>query len=41
MMARADFHQHLGAENLLPSVEAALERARVLLAGPDAPATPR
>ena len=27
MMARADFHQHLGAENLLP------ERGRLLLAG--------
>ena len=41
MMARADFHQHLGTENLLPSVEAALERARALLAGTDAPATSR
>ena len=41
MMARADFNQHLGAENLLPSVEAALERARALLAGPDAPAASR
>jgi SulP family sulfate permease len=31
MMHRADFHEHIGAENLLPSVEAALARARVLL----------
>jgi SulP family sulfate permease len=31
MMARAEFHQHIGGENLVPSVEAALERARMLL----------
>ena len=33
MMERADFHAHIGTENLLPSVEAALERARALLNG--------
>jgi SulP family sulfate permease len=32
MMQRADFHEHIGSENLLPSVEAALDRARDLLA---------
>jgi SulP family sulfate permease len=31
MMARAEFHQHIGDENLLPTVEAALARARTLL----------
>jgi SulP family sulfate permease len=31
MMERAEFHQHIGDENLLPSIEAALDRARVLL----------
>jgi SulP family sulfate permease len=31
MMQRAEFHQHIGSENLLPSVSAALARARVLL----------
>jgi SulP family sulfate permease len=31
MMERAEFHEHLGDENLLPSVEAALNRARALL----------
>jgi SulP family sulfate permease len=31
MMQRAEFHQHIGSENLLPSVSAALDRARVLL----------
>ncbi len=31
MMRRAEFHEHIGAENLLPSVEAALARARLLL----------
>ena len=30
MMDRADFHEHVGPENLLPSVEAALDRARLL-----------
>ena len=30
MMDRADFHEHVGSENLLPSVEAALDRARLL-----------
>ena len=34
MMERAEFHQHIGDENLLPSVEAALERARTLREGP-------
>ena len=31
MMQRAEFHQHIGSENLLPSVSAALDRARALL----------
>jgi SulP family sulfate permease len=31
MMERAEFHEHLGEANLVPTVEAALERARVLL----------
>jgi hypothetical protein len=29
-MARAEFHRHVGAENILPNVDAALARARVL-----------
>ncbi|MGE0393545.1 MAG: STAS domain-containing protein, partial [Vicinamibacterales bacterium] len=33
MMKRADFHAHVGDENLLPSVEAAIARARTVLAG--------
>jgi len=32
MMARAEFHRHVGGENMLPSVEAALARAQILLA---------
>jgi SulP family sulfate permease len=32
MMQRAEFHEHIGTANLLPSVAAALARARVLLA---------
>ena len=39
MMERAAFHQHIGTENLLPSVESALDRARLLLGGL-APARP-
>lgn len=31
MMERAEFHEHIGSENLLPSLEAAVERARLLL----------
>jgi SulP family sulfate permease len=31
MMERAEFHEHIGSENLLPSVQAALVRARVLV----------
>jgi SulP family sulfate permease len=31
MMERAEFHQHIGDENMLPSLEAALVRARTLL----------
>ena len=31
IMQRADFHEHIGAENLLPSVAAALARASLLL----------
>ncbi len=30
MMERAEFHEHVGSENLLPSLEAALARARFL-----------
>ena len=30
MMERAEFHDHIGTKNLLPSVEAALERAQTL-----------
>jgi hypothetical protein len=37
MMERAEFHAHLGTENLLPSVKAALERAREILEGKKAP----
>ena len=33
MMERAEFYEHIGVENLLPSVEAALDRARLLLRG--------
>jgi SulP family sulfate permease len=33
MMERAEFHQHIGGENLLPTVEAALDRARALMEG--------
>ncbi len=33
MMERAEFHQHIGDENLLPTVETALDRARALLEG--------
>ena len=35
MMQRAAFHQHIGDENLLSSVEAALDRARALLQAPE------
>ncbi len=31
MMERAEFHEHIGNENLLPSVQAALSRARELV----------
>jgi SulP family sulfate permease len=31
MMARADFHQHIGDANLAPTIEAALQRARHVL----------
>jgi SulP family sulfate permease len=39
MMARAEFHDHIGGENILPSVEAAMTRARrlLLLEAPDHP----
>jgi SulP family sulfate permease len=39
MMERADFHEHIGAENLLPSVKAALERAKGLREHPRAVTT--
>jgi SulP family sulfate permease len=32
MMERAEFHQHIGDPNLAPTIEAALSRARSLLA---------
>lgn len=32
LMAKAEFHRHVGAENILPSVEEALDRARELRA---------
>jgi sulfate permease, SulP family len=35
MMQRSEFHEHIGPGNLLPSVEAALDRARALLAARD------
>lgn len=31
MVERAEFHHHIGEENLLPTREAALTRARLLL----------
>jgi hypothetical protein len=36
-MAQAELHRHVGAENILPNVDAALERARSLRAVADAP----
>jgi SulP family sulfate permease len=33
MMERAEFHEHIGSENLVPSVQAALARARALTGG--------
>jgi hypothetical protein len=35
MMQRAEFHEHIGDENLAPSVEAALRRARGILRNGD------
>ena len=35
MMERAEFHRHIGDENMLPSLEAALAHARVLLSADD------
>lgn len=40
MMERAEFHQHIGDENLLPTMEAALARARALLRQGDGDVTP-
>ena len=40
MMERAEFHQHIGDENLLPTMEAALARARALLRQGDGDLTP-
>jgi sulfate permease, SulP family len=40
MMERAEFHQHIGDENMLPSLEAALTRARVLLESAEERASP-
>jgi len=33
MMERAEFHEHIGEENVLPHVEAAIERAQEIHAG--------
>jgi SulP family sulfate permease len=33
IMSRAEFHRHVGAENILPNVEAALRRAEELVSG--------
>ena len=35
MMDRAEFHEHLGDENLVPTIEAALQRAREVLRAGD------
>lgn len=35
MMERVEFHQHIGDENLAPTIEAALRRARGLLRADD------
>jgi sulfate permease, SulP family len=35
LMQQAEFHRHIGHENILPSLEAAVDRARELLAGID------
>jgi SulP family sulfate permease len=40
MMERVEFHQHIGEENLVPTVEAALARARALLQRGDGGRTP-
>jgi SulP family sulfate permease len=37
LMEQAEFHRHVGAENILPNVEAALARARTLHAEAEAP----
>jgi hypothetical protein len=31
LMTQADFHQHIGGENICPSLKAAVERAREIL----------
>ena len=41
MMTRAEFHRHVGADNMLPSVQAAMERARAVLSGPRSRYVPR
>jgi SulP family sulfate permease len=43
MMARAEFHNHIGPGNILPSIEAAFQRARQLLSDttPSASSVPR
>ena len=40
MMERAEFHEHIGDANLLPTVEAAMERARALLKTDDSSLPP-
>lgn len=37
-MAQVDLDRFIGTENFCPTIEAAIERARALVAGPDAPA---
>jgi SulP family sulfate permease len=36
MMDRADFHRHVGSENILPNVESALRRAAEIRVGSSA-----
>jgi SulP family sulfate permease len=40
MVQRAEFHRHIGTENMLPSVREALDRARVLLGSRQTPGHP-
>ena len=40
LMAQSDFHRYIGAENILPNVEAALKRANEIWRERQAPAHP-